>query len=75
MVHLLTFIIFFLFTFSSAMEGLEDQNLVLVWEVHMTVPYDFKARIIERGKVWQQIADNLNSDRALKFPSKKFGGF
>ena len=75
MVHLLTFIIFFLFTFSSAMEGLEDQNLVLVWEVLMTVPYDFKARTIERGKVWQQIADNLNSDHALKFPSKKFGGF
>ena len=35
----------------------------------------FKARTTERGKVWQQIADNLNSDHTLKFPSKKFGFF
>ena len=40
----------------------------------MTEPYYFKARTMERGKVWQT-ADNLNPDRALKFPSKKFGGF
>ena len=57
------------------MEGSEDQNLALVWEVLMTEPYHFKTRTMERGKVWQQIADNLNSDHALKFPSKKFGGF
>ena len=35
----------------------------------MTEPYYFKARTMERGKVWQT-ADNLNLDRALKFPSK-----
>ena len=57
------------------MEGSEDQNLVLVWEVLMTEPYHFKARTMERRKFWEQIADNLNSDHALKFPSKKFGGF
>ena len=57
------------------MEGSEDRNLALVWEVLMTEPYHFKARTMEREKVWQQIADNLNSDRALKFPSKKLGGF
>ena len=57
------------------MEGSEDRNLALVWEVLMTEPYHFKARTMERGKVWQQTADNLNSDRTLKFPSKKFGGF
>ena len=57
------------------MEGSEDQNLALVWEVFMTKPYHFKARTMERGKVWQQTADNLHYDHALKFPLKKFGGF
>ena len=57
------------------MERSEDQNLALVWEFLMTEPYHFKARTMERRKVWQQTADNLNSDCALKFPSKKFGGF
>ena len=66
---------FILFTFSSAMEWSEDQNLALVREVLTTEPYRFKARITERGKVWQQIADNLNPDQTLKFPSKKFGVF
>ena len=38
------------------------------------VSYRFKARsrTTESEKVWQQIADNLNSDHTLKFPSKKF---
>ena len=57
------------------MERSEDQNLALVWEFLMTEPYHFKARTMERRKVWQQTADNMNSDCALKFPSKKFGGF
>ena len=75
MVHLLTFIILYiLFAFSSAMERSEDQNLALVREVLITEPYRFKARsrTTESENVWQQIADNLNSDHTLKFPSKKF---
>ena len=75
MVHLLTSIILYtLFAFSSAMERSEDQNLALVPEVLITEPYRFKARsrTTESEKVWQQIADNLNSDHTLKFPSKKF---
>ena len=68
---------FILFTFSSAMEQSEDQNLALVREVLITEPYRFKARsrTTESEKVWQQIADNLNSDHTLMFPSKKFGFF
>lgn len=31
-----------------------------------------RSRTTESEKVWQQIADNLNSDHTLKFPSKKF---
>ena len=59
------------------MERSEDQNLALVREVLVTEPYRFKARsrTTESEKVWQQIADNLNSDHTLKFPSKKFGFF
>ena len=51
------------------MERSEDQNLALVREVLITEPYRFKARsrTTESEKVWQQIADNLNSDHTLKF--------
>ena len=72
----LNFYNFILFPFSSAMERPEDHNLALVREVLITEPCinRFKVIITERGKVWQQIADNLNSDHTLKFPSKKFGG-
>ena len=56
------------------MEWSEDQNLTLAREVLIREPYRFKERTTERGKVWQQIADNPNSDHTLKFPSKKFGG-
>ena len=31
-----------------------------------------RSRTTESENVWQQIADNLNSDHTLKFPSKKF---
>ena len=57
------------------MEWSEDQNLALVREVLIREPYRFKARTTQRGKVWQQIAYNLNSDLTLKFPSKNFGFF
>ena len=57
------------------MEWSEDQNLTLVREVLIREPYRFKERTTERGKVWQQIADNLNSDHTPKFPLKKFGCF
>ena len=56
------------------MERSEDQNLALVRELLTAEPYRFKARsrTTESENVWQQIADNLNSDLTLKFPSKKF---
>ena len=50
------------------MEWSEDQNLALVQEVLITKPYRLKARTTERGKAWQQIADNLKSHQTLKFP-------
>ena len=48
------------------MEWSEDQNLALGREV--LKPYHFKARTTERGKVWQQISDNLNSDHRSSYP-------
>ena len=68
---------FILFTFSSAMEWSEDQNLALVREVLMTEPYRFKARTMERGKFWQQIADNLNYAPIIpsSFPRRNSGVF
>ena len=75
MVHLLTFIILFCLLSVQRWSGQnQDQNLALVREVLITEPYRFKARsrTTESEKVWQQVADNLNSDHTLKFPSKKF---
>ena len=68
---------FLLFTFSSAMEWSEDQNLALVRGVLITEPYRFKARTTERGKVWQQIADNLNYSPIIpsSFPRRNSGVF
>ena len=68
---------FILFTFSSAMERSEDQNLALVREVLITEPYCFKARTKARGKVWQQIADNLNYTPIIpsSFPRRNSGVF
>ncbi|XP_068720520.1 mRNA export factor GLE1-like [Montipora capricornis] len=53
------------------MEWSEGHNLALVREVLIKEPYRFKARTTERGKVWQQIADNLNCDQTLKFQVTK----
>ena len=55
------------------MEWSEDQNLTLVREVLIREPYRFKERTTERGKVWQQIADN--SDHGLKFSLEEIRGF
>ena len=57
------------------MEWSEDPNLALVRDVLITEPYRFKVRTTERGTVWQQIAENRNSDHTIKFPSKKVGSF
>ena len=73
----MAFIILFLFTFSSAMEWSEDQNLALVREVPITEPYRFKARTTERRNVWQEIANNLNYAPIIpsRFPRRNSGVF
>ena len=45
-----------------AMEWTSNHDIALAREVLFILePYRYKARTVERGKVWQKIADNLNS--------------
>ena len=76
MVHLLTFIILFC-SLSVQTRWSGDQNLALVREVLIREPYRFiKSKgTTKRGEVWQQIADNLNSDHTLKFSLEEIRGF
>ena len=49
------------------MEWTNNHDLALAREVLLLEPYRHKVRTIERGKVWQTIADNLNSHATLRF--------
>ena len=49
------------------MEWTNNHDLALAREVLLLQPYRHKVRTIERGKVWQTIADNLNSHTTLRF--------
>ncbi|CAH3183886.1 unnamed protein product, partial [Porites evermanni] len=42
-----------------------NHDLALAREVLLLEPFRLKARTVERGKVWQTIADNLNSHATL----------
>ena len=44
-----------------------NHDSALAREVLLLEPYRHKARTVERGKVWQTIADNLNSHAMLRF--------
>ena len=50
-----------------AMEWTNNHDIALAREVLLLEPYRHKARTVERGKVWQKIADNLNSHAVLRF--------
>ena len=50
-----------------AMEWTNNHDIALAREVLLLEPYRYKARTVERGKVWQKIADNLNSHAVLRF--------
>ena len=49
------------------MEWTNNHDLALAREVLLLEPFRLKARTVERGKVWQTIADNLNSHATLRF--------
>ena len=50
-----------------AMEWTNNHDIALAREVLLLELYRHKARTVERGKVWQKIADNLNSHAVLRF--------
>lgn len=57
------------------MEWTNNHELALAREVLLLAPYCYKARTAERGKVWQTMADNLNSHATLRFlVTKKWVG-
>ena len=49
------------------MEWTNKHDIALSRDVLFLEPYQNKARTVVRGKVWQQIADNLNSHTILRF--------
>ena len=55
---------------SSIMECTEDDDLILAEEVRASEPWIFKARTVDRGKVWNAIMDRLNDETSVKFKVK-----
>jgi len=49
------------------MEWSDQHDVLLAREVLLCEPYQFKPRTVERGKIWQTIADHLNEIPDLKF--------
>ena len=50
-----------------AMEWTNNYDIAIAQEVLLLKPYCHKARTVERGKVWQTIAVNLNLHAILRF--------
>ena len=65
LVHNLLMVLFFLF--SRNMEWTEEHYIQLAREVLLSEPFRFKPRTVERGKVWQEIANRLNENRLIHF--------
>ena len=53
------------------MEWTETHDLILAKEVRASEPWIFKARTVDRGKVWNAITDRLNDETSVKFQVKK----
>ena len=47
------------------MEWTEEHDIQLAREVLLSEPFRFKPRTVERGKVWQEIANRLNEHRLI----------
>ena len=53
------------------MEWSEVHDLILAKEVRLSEPWNYKARTVDRGKVWTVIADRLNKVNTVKFSVTK----
>ncbi|XP_068738447.1 uncharacterized protein [Montipora capricornis] len=49
------------------MEWTDAHDIQLAREVLVSEPFRFKPRTVERGKVWQEIANRLNENRLIHF--------
>lgn len=61
----------FVFTERSEMEWKEEHDVLLCREMLVSQPFKFKERTVERGKIWDEIADRLNNCQTLKFRVNK----
>lgn len=55
------------------MDWTENHDVVLCREILVTDPFQSKQRTVQRGKLWQSIADHLNDGVELKFKVSKRG--
>ncbi len=55
------------------MEWTEKHDVILCQEILVSEPYKYKARILEIGKVWDEIADRLNNIKDPKSQRDRFG--
>ena len=53
------------------MEWKEEHDLLLCREILVSQPFKFKERTVERGKIWDEIANRLNNCQTLKFRVNK----
>lgn len=53
------------------MEWTEEHDTQLAREVLLSEPFRFKPRTVERGNVWQEIANRLNENRLIHFQVTK----
>ncbi|XP_068700577.1 uncharacterized protein [Montipora foliosa] len=53
------------------MEWKEEHDVLLCREILVSQPFKFKERTVERGKIWDEIANRLNNCQTLKFRVNK----
>ena len=53
------------------MEWTEKHDVILCREILVTEPFMFKKGSVDKGKVWTEVADSLNSCRELQFKVKQ----
>nr|XP_058972959.1 uncharacterized protein LOC131799266 [Pocillopora verrucosa] len=55
----------------ASMEWKEEHDLLLYREILVYQPYKFKERTVERGKIWEEISNHLNTCETAKFRVNK----
>ena len=61
------FIIIIIIIRANNMEWTEEHDLQFLIEMRASNVFSFKKGSPERGRIWEQITDTLNSEKTLKF--------